>query len=136
LAAGQELLADGISNIILNFYSFRPFNPFLYTFGFRSRIDKLRAITALDLLFPSYLHYQLGFDDETITQKGDPSHSLAKVYQNLTLDPNEPLPLFASLLNNKWPAPESFPVGVDTDNPWPLPPSPSSSSKTRSVKTM
>ena len=71
-----------------------------------------------DLLFLTYLKYQLGFQTNEIISHGDSTSSLASVYKNLTTDTNDPFYPFLSLLNYKFPNKTAIPSGVDQDSPW------------------
>jgi hypothetical protein len=95
-------------------------NPRANTLNTVDTAPDYKAKTALDVLFISYLHYQLNFSNQEIIAAGDSSHTLGAVYKNLTKDNNDPFPLFSRLLDSKWPAPKPFSAGVDQDCPWPL----------------
>lgn len=71
-----------------------------------------------NVLFLTYLKYQLNFATKDIIAAGDSSSKLSAVYKNLTTDTNDPYYLFKSLLDSKYPG--AIPSGVDPDSPWPI----------------
>lgn len=73
-----------------------------------------------DMLFLTFLKYQLGFSTNEIIAAGDPSKMLTAVYKNLTTDTNDPFNLFKSLLDYKYPGQTAVPNDVDQDCPWPI----------------
>lgn len=70
-------------------------------------------------LFIYYLFHQLGFSINQIVDAA--GATLAAVYKNLTADPNNPFPLFKSLLDARFPSQTGSSVpGPNPDDPWPL----------------
>jgi hypothetical protein len=76
-------------------------------------------------LFINYLRNQLGFSLNQIIAAG--GATFRQTYKNLTRDNSDPFPVFAGLLQSKFPAGHSS--GLANDNPWPLP-----SNRTLSLK--
>src|SRR5215469_8508241 len=76
--------------------------------------------SAGDVLFLTFLKYQLNFSTGEIIAHGDSSSKLSAVYQNLTQDSNDPYYLFKSLLDYKYPGNRAIPNGTDPDCPWPI----------------
>jgi hypothetical protein len=72
-----------------------------------------------DVLFLTYLKYQLNFSTNEIIAAGNSSHKLSAVYTNLTTDTNAPYYLFKSLLDYEYPGQTTISNGVDPDSPWP-----------------
>ena len=77
------------------------------------------AINGCTTLFIYYLFGQFGYRaDQIVAAAGA---TLATVYRNLTGDPNDPFPLFKSLLDGRFPSQTGSAVpGPNFDDPWPI----------------
>ena len=70
-------------------------------------------------MFIYYLFHQLGYRINQIVAAA--GATLTAVYRNLTGDPNDPFPLFKSVLNARFPSQTGSAVpGPNFDDPWPL----------------
>ena len=67
-------------------------------------------------LFINYLRNQLGFSISQIIAGG--GATFKQTYKNLTRDNGNPFPVFADLLQSKFPAGHTS--GLANDNPWPI----------------
>ncbi len=77
-------------------------------------------------LFINYLRNQLGFSISQIIAGG--GATFKQTYKNLTRDNGNPFPVFADLLQSKFPAGHTS--GLANDNPWPI-----SSDRTLSLRS-
>jgi hypothetical protein len=92
----------------------------------RGRPDFINSTEATDqnfvsigcgTLFINYLRNQLGFSLNQIIAAG--SATFSQTYKNLTRDTSDPFPVFAGLLQSRYPLGHSS--GLANDNPWPIP---------------
>jgi hypothetical protein len=68
-------------------------------------------------LFFNYLRNQLGFSINQIIAAG--AATFKQTYKNLTRDNGDPFPVFAGLLQSRFPVGQAS--GLANDNPWPIP---------------